>query len=402
MKKFALFSLVSILSSLVCSCSPASNNEQNYTYQELINVEGAKIETTIDPSIQNALDSLLKERIIELYAKSGHAAVLETKTGKILALSNWDREGDSCYVSISNHLIEDRLDPGSMFSVFSYMSLLEDGKLSASTEIDTENTPDKPASWSYEGLDIRDDFPVGIVSMEEAIVQSSNIAIAKSVVSAYDVDHSSYLNNLREFGIYDNLELDKDFETFQPNEILSGDTISKASLAQMSYGYEQQLSPISILAVYNAIANDGKLMRPYRISSVEKDGTILYRQQPKVIRDSICSKETLDAVKEALEGVTERGTAHTIYTDERNIIREGAWSKSVKIAGKTGVARIYEDSTYAGNGHWVSFVGYFPADDPQYTVMVQLCAKPGGNFGRPGGGYMAGAVVRKLAEWIYR
>lgn len=390
-----------LIVAVVCSCASFTKETDKNTYHDFCAIDSAQIETTIDSNMQSTLDSLLKERIIELYAKSGHAAVLETKTGKILALSNWDREGDSCYVSISNHLIEDRLDPGSMFSVFSYMSLLEDGKLSASTEIDTENTPDKPASWSYEGLDIRDDFPVGIVSMDEAIVQSSNIAIAKSVVSAYDVDHSSYLNNLREFGIYDNLELDKDFETFQPNEILSGDTISKASLAQMSYGYEQQLSPISILAVYNAIANDGKLMRPYRISSVEKDGTILYRQQPKVIRDSICSKETLDAVKEALEGVTERGTAHTIYSEGGNILREGAWSKSVKIAGKTGVARIFEDGTYAGNGHWVSFVGYFPVDNPQYTVMVQICAKPGGNFGRPGGGYMAGAVARKLADSIY-
>ena len=136
-------------------------------------------------------------------------------------------------------------------------------------------------------------------------------------------------------------------------------------------------------------------MRPYIVDRVVKDGQVLYHREPEVINPSICKDSTLKAVRHALEGVVEHGTAHG------NLWLPGAYSKKVKIAGKTGTAQRYANGTYVGNGHYVSFAGYFPADNPQYTGIVVIDARPGGNFGRPGGGYMAGPVFRNFAEQVY-
>ncbi len=359
-------------------------------------IDGADVYTTLDMEMQRILDFELNKRILELNAAGGWAAVMETRTGKIKAISNLQRQGETC-VEDYNHFVMDLYDPGSTFKTVSYTVLLDDGKITPDTEVDTGNTHEHPNSWNYHGKEIRDDHPVGKVTADEAMVQSSNISLAKLTTGAYEHDKQRYLDLIDKMKIFEDLHLEVEFQGAQrPRNRKVGDaTWSKVSLGQISYGYETRIPGMYMLNFYNAIANDGKLMRPYIVDRVVKDGVVLYHREPEVVNPSICKESTLKAVRHALEGVVERGTAHG------NRWLPGAYSKKVKIAGKTGTAQRYANHSYSGNGHYVSFAGYFPADNPQYTCIVVIDARPGGNFGRPGGGYMAGPVFRNFAEQVY-
>ncbi len=359
-------------------------------------VDGADVYTTLDMEMQRILDYELNKRILELNAAGGWAAVMEVKTGKIKAISNLQRRGEIC-VEDYNHFVMDLYDPGSTFKTVSYMVLLDDGKITPDTEVDTGNYPGHASSWNYHGKEIRDDHPVGKVTADEAMVQSSNISLAKLTTGAYENDKQRYLDLIDKMKIFEDLHLNVEFQGAQrPRNRKVGDaTWSKVSLGQISYGYETRIPGMYMLNFYNAIANGGTLMRPYIVDRVVKDGQVLYHREPEVINESICKGSTLKAVRHALEGVVSHGTAHG------NAWLPGAYSKKVKIAGKTGTAQRYANGSYSGNGHYVSFAGYFPADDPQYTCIVVIDARPGGNFGRPGGGYMAGPVFRNFAEQVY-
>ena len=365
-------------------------------------VDGADVYTTLDMEMQMILDYELNKRILELNAAGGWAAVMEVKTGKIKAISNLRRNGDRCTEDY-NHFVMDLYDPGSTFKTVSYMVLLDDDKITPETRVNTNNTHEHPSSWNYNGKEIRDDHPVGEVTADEAMVQSSNISLAKLTTQAYGKDPQHYLDLIDKTKIFEDLKLNVEFQGAQRprNRKVGDETWSKVSLGQISYGYETRIPGMYMLNFYNAIANGGKLMRPYIVDRVVKDGDIVYERKPEVINSSICKSSTIKAIRHALEGVVDRGTAATQWYGNGNVLREGAKSKKLKIAGKTGTAQRYANGSYSGNGHYVSFAGYFPADDPQYTCIVVIDARPGGNFGRPGGGYMAGPVFRNFAEQVY-
>lgn len=363
--------------------------------------DGADVYTTLDMEMQMLLDSELNKRILELNAAGGWAAVMEVKTGKIKAISNLKRQGDHCTEDY-NHFVMDLYDPGSTFKTVSYMVLLDDGQITPETRVNTNNTVEHPSAWNYHGKEIRDDHPVGEVTADEAMVQSSNISLAKLTSQAYEKNPQRYLDLIDRTRIFEDLGLNAEFQGAQrPRNRKVGDqTWSKQSLGQISYGYETRIPGMYMLNFYNAIANRGKLMRPYIVDRVVKDGEIIEQHEPEVINSQICKESTLKAIRHALEGVVEHGTAETKW-NSNGVYREGAKSRKLKIAGKTGTAQRYANNSYKGNGHYVSFAGYFPADDPQYTCLVVIDARPGGNFGLPGGGYMAGPVFRNFAEQIY-
>lgn len=378
-----------------------SIRRQRITIVEQEPEDGADVYTTLDMEMQTCLDYELNKRILELAAAGGWAAVMETETGKIKAISNLKRVGDHC-IEDYNHFVQDLYDPGSTFKTVSYMVLLDDGKITPETRVNTNNTIDHPSSWNYHGKEIRDDHPVGEVTADEAMVQSSNISLAKLTTRAYDSIPQRYLDLIDKTKIFEDLHLEREFQGAQrPRNRKVGDkTWSKVSLGQISYGYETRIPGMYMLNFYNAIANGGKLMRPYIVDRVVKDGEVIEQFEPEVVNPSICSASTIKAIRHALEGVVERGTARTEW-NSNGVWREGAKSRKVKIAGKTGTAQRYANGSYSGNGHYVSFAGYFPADDPQYTCIVVIDARPGGNFGRPGGGYMAGPVFRNFAEQVF-
>lgn len=391
-------------------------NQTDITVTQPVN--GANVHTTINVEMQDILDQALCKRILELRAHAGWAAIIECKTGKIKAISNLERISETACAEDHNHLFEDLVDPGSTFKTVSYMVLLDDGKITPETRVNTGNYENARGEFIYHGQHIRDDHPVGEVTADEAMVQSSNISLAKLTTQAYESNPQAYLDGIERIGLLNDralsdsdkaeiknvgylrhLEFRKEFPKAQAarHRQTTGRSWSKVSLAQISYGYETQIPGIYMLQFYNAIANDGKMMRPYIVDYIEKDGDILWKQKPTVINPKICKESTLKAVRHALEGVVERGTA----AGKPGL--PGAKSKKVKIAGKTGTAQRYNAVTrnYVGAGHNVSFAGYFPADDPEYCGIVVIDARPGGNFGRPGGGYMAGPVFKSFAEQIW-
>ena len=385
-------------------------------------VDGANVYTTLNVDMQEILDYELNKRILELNAAEGWAAFVEVKTGRIKAISNLRREGNYC-VEDYNHLFEDLVDPGSTFKTVSYMILLDDEKVKPEDEIDTGNYPNDKHDWTYRTQHISDDHPVGRASMQEMIVQSSNIGVAKATTRAYAADPQRYLDaiekigflndrplsdldrdEIKAYGYLQHLELRNEFPGAQAarHRQMSSKSWSGVSLAQISYGYETQIPGIYMLQFYNAIANDGKMVRPYIVEKVEKNGKTLYEQSPTVINRKICKSSTLESVRRALEGVVDHGTAAgRPRTDPKGPL-PGVKTDKVKIAGKTGTAQRRNKATgkYSGAGHNVSFVGYFPADDPQYCGIVVINTQ-GSGLGNAGGGYMAGPVFRHFAERVY-
>ncbi len=360
---FSLFAAVALLSA--CTSNIISQKGLDYQPTE---------------EIQTIFDSLLIERMTELRTHAAYGAVMEVKTGNIVALSNWEMQGDSVQKSY-NHMLLDLVDPGSAFMIASYAAMLEDDAITPDAMIDTENTRENLSTFNYHGKSIRDDHPCGVISADDAMVQSSVIAIAKMVTNAYEDRPQDYLDAINTLGWFLTPELSINGDTLQAAKTRSVNDVtwSKASLAQISYGYEMRSTPLHTLLFFNSIANDG--VRPGA--------------------GRICSKFTVELIKHSLEGVVDHGTGSTLWAKDGSIIKEGAKSKFVSIAGKTGTAQIFKNGTYSGNGHYVTFVGYFPADNPQYSCIVTMEAPLGGNYGRPGGGYMSGPVARKLAESIY-
>lgn len=354
---------------MVSSCNPTSTPESGEVNQ-----------ICIDETIQSTLDSLLIGRLVELNTEAAYGAVMEVSTGNLAALSSWGKTKDSIYQSYNNMFLDLR-DPGSAFQAVSYAALIETGNITSESLVDTGNTMDNPSTLNYHGKEILDDHPVGMLTAEEALVQSSNIAMVKMVAEAFEEEPQYFLDAISKLGWYETPLMVFEGDTLRAPRVREYKDIvwSKVSLGQISYGYEMQTTPMHLLMFVNSIANNGV--------------------RPGVGR--ICSENTADMVKSALEGVVDRGTACTHWSSNGDIIREGARSQQVRIAGKTGTAQIYANGSYVGNGHYVTFVGFFPAEQPKYSCLVTIKAVPGGNFGRPGGGYMAGPIVRKLAERLY-
>ncbi len=385
-------------------------------------IDGANVHTTIDIELQEILDYELANRLMQLNASQGWAAFVEVKTGKIRAVSNLCNNYDGTCSEDRNHLFCDLGAPGSTFKTVSYMILLENGKITPETTVNTGNTYDHKGTFNYHGKQIRDDHPVGTVTARKAIEQSSNIAVAMLTTKAYEHDPQSYLDAINKIGFLDDhalsdselvmlktknmvpmQEFNREFpEAVRARHRRVGDrTWSKMSLGQICYGYETDIPGIYMLQFYNAIANKGKLVRPYIVDYVEKDGKVLWKQGTTVINKKICSDSTLQKVREALEDVVKYGTARSEKNSRGIYFREGAQSDKVQIAGKTGTAqRMNEAGGYTGAGHNVSFAGYFPADDPQYCGIVVINTK-GYHGGNPGGGFMAGPVFRHFAERVY-
>lgn len=356
------------LMGLTASCSSTAATETEQVNQ-----------IRIDETIQPVLDSLLISRMKELNTEAAYGAVMEVSTGNLVAVSAWGQTQDSV-CKVSNAMFLDLRDPGSVFQAVSYAVLLETGSITSDNVVDTGNSPENPSTYNFHGKEIRDDHPVGTVTAEEALAQSSNIATVKLVAAAFEENPQRYMDAITKLGWYETPLMVHEGDTLCSPRIreFKDNVWSRISLGLISYGYEMRATPMHTLMFINSIANDGI--------------------RPGVGR--ICSENTAEMVKTALESVVDHGTACTRWSENGDIMCEGAKSRKVRIAGKTGTAQIFANGSYAGNGHYVTFVGFFPAEQPRYTCMVTLKAVPGGNFGRPGGGYMAGPVVRRLAEII--
>ena len=313
---------------------------------------------------------------------------MDVRSGAVRGIANMYKRKDGTFDESYNYAFSHATEPGSTLKLAALTAMIEDGYITLETEVDGGN-----GEWHYGGIRITDTHRGGYGKMTalEAFEKSSNIAFAKMITESYGDDPSAYISRLHNMKLVEKLNLDIEGEAYA--YILSPEDVawSNSSLASLGYGYAITVTPLHILTFYNAIANGGKMMRPYFIEDFERDGIPTEAMGASVVSGSICSKSTLADVRKALRGVVENGTAK-ICNDPR-----------YSIAGKTGTARVAVNGKYEDeNGfrrYQASFAGYFPADEPRYSCIVVLYTGPTkGNFY---GATWAAPVFKRIADKIY-
>lgn len=347
--------------------------------------DGYDVKTTIDVNIQDITESALLNKLMEVEADRGCAVVMETETGEVKAISNLQRREDGNYVERQNFAVSSETEPGSTFKVASVMVALEDGVADTSYRVDTGN-----GIWDYKGVKLKDHNwnkgGYGAISMKQAIAYSSNIGVAKVIDTYYGDNPSRFVDRLYEMKLNEPMDLEIPGAGKPKIKYTSSSNWSGTSLAWMSFGYETQIPPIYMLTFYNAIANNGKMIKPYFVKAICKDGVEKKKFSTSVINPSICSPKTLKKVKEMLVGVVEFGTARNVHSDH------------FLIAGKTGTAQVDYGKRGVRKSHQLTFCGFFPADDPKYSMIVVVWSP---QKGYPSAGAISGGVFKTIAERVY-
>lgn len=356
--------------------------------------DGLDIRSTININVQDLVEKTLTDKLKEIDAATGIAIVMEVKTGEIKAITNMARVAPGRYAETMNHAVADEIEPGSTFKVAAMMVALEDGLVTPKTPVDVGN-----GEYKYGTRILRDHNAnrggYGMINAEKSIWYSSNIGVAKLILKGYERNPKKFVDGLRRVG------MDADLKIEIPGAGKAklrwpGDTYwSHTSLPWMSFGYEVQIPPIQILTFYNAIANNGKMVRPMFVKDILKNGKTVKHFEPEVVIPEICSEPTLKIIQHMLYNVVN-------YKDPSPERRDGtgkpAKSDVITVAGKTGTAQIASSGGYRMAGHNVSFCGYFPYENPLYSCIVVI-SQP--RVGLPSGGLMCGTVVKDIAEKIY-
>ncbi|MGB5205869.1 MAG: penicillin-binding protein 2, partial [Eudoraea sp.] len=322
--------------------------------------DGYDVVSTIDINIQDIAHHGLLTQLEKYKADHGCVIVMETKTGEIKAISNLGRTEDGKYYERLNYAIGESHEPGSTFKLMSLVAALEDHKIDTSTVIDTEK-----GHWRIYDRIVRDSKHGGYgkISMAKAFEVSSNTAFAKMIHNSYKEEPSVFVDRLMSMGLHEELGMPIKGEG-KPVIRYPGDKgWSGISLAWMSHGYEVSLTPLQTLAFYNAIANDGQLLRPRLIKEVKEWNKTIYTFDKEIINEAICSKETAKQVRDLLKNVVEKehGTGHRLY------------SPNFSMAGKTGTAQKNYVTRDPDKLRYIStFAGYFPADNPKYSCIVVI------------------------------
>jgi len=344
--------------------------------------DGMDIITTINVKMQDITESALHKQLKNANADWATAILMEVKTGEIKAIANLGkRDGD--YFETDNFALGPRgcYEPGSTFKLVSLMVALEDGLVDTSNVFDTGN-----GQWYKNGRKISDTHGYGKLTVKQIFENSSNIGVAKIITSCYENNPKKYVDRVYSFGINRPLGLDINGEG-QPYFKYPGDADWwGTTLAGMSYGYETKMTPLQILNFYNAVANNGKMVKPHLVREVRENGALVKKYKIEVLNPMIASKETIKKAQAMLEGVCINGTGKEINSEYFNI------------AGKTGTARVATSSEgYSSGMYLASFAGYFPADNPLYSLIV--------TFNNPRGGYygasVAGPVFKEIAEKVF-
>ena len=354
---------------------------------EIDAVDGYDIQTTIDTQIQDFTEKALLDKLKELDAELGIAIVMEVETGEIKAISNMERTQAGRYTENRNHALIDLIEPGSTFKVAAMMVAMEDKICSPDSIIDTGDGTFHYPSTRYPPITDHNIKRGGFhrISVEQALWHSSNIGLAKLILSGYEKNPAKFVDGLNRVGI--NADLNLEIQGAGRAKIITPENSqwSVTTLSRMSYGYEVLIPPINTLAFFNAIANDGKMIQPIFTKAIQKDGQTVKQFTAEIINPSICSNETLKIIREMLVNVVEEGTGKQFR------------SAAVPFAGKTGTAQIAQRGVYSSQHHNLSFCGYFPAERPQYSCIVVI-RRP--RFGEPAG-VMPGSVFKTIAEKVY-
>ena len=346
---------------------------------------GKDIVSTIDVFIQEVTEKALMNMMVKNEAQTGVAIVMEVKTGKIKAIANLGKVGEGKYAEDLNYAITPT-EPGSTFKLVTLLSALEDGKVNLNSRVNLEG-----GVWKVSGQTVYDSEKHGKfdVSVLEAFEESSNVGMAKIAMTHYSNNVNEYFKHLTKLRLDSTSGLDLVGER-QPRLVKPGSRLwGPTTLPWMAFGYNIEITPLQTLNLYNAIANNGVMMRPYLVNSIQEEGKIIKSISPKVYNAQLCKPTTVRDLRIALEGVCINGTGKLLFKNSL-----------YKVAGKTGTALVangnkgYDEGIYQS-----SFAGYFPADNPQYTVVVIIKNKP--HAASFYGASVAGPVFKEIADRLY-
>lgn len=355
-------------------------------------IDGADIVTTIDVGIQDLAERSVINELKEINGNVGVAIVMDVKTGDIKAIVNMEKCDDGEYREIHNHAVSDLLEPGSVFKPASLLVALDDGVADTTIRVETGG-----GVWPMYGRDMKDHNwrkgGYGTLTFAQTLWYSSNIGVSRIIDDRYKNCPEKFVKGIYRLGLADNLEVPLVGSTpariRMPHKNSHGqyDNWSKTALPWMSIGYETQVPPISTLTFYNAVANNGKMMRPRFVTKVVKNGETIMEFPPQVMREQIAKPQSIKKIQTILEQVVSIG------------LGKKAGSPNFKVAGKTGTAQMSKGAggyKAGGVNYLLSFAGYFPADAPRYSCIV--CIQKSG-LPASGGG-MSGKVFHEISEGI--
>lgn len=358
-------------------------------------IDGSDVITTIDVNIQDITHHALLRQLEFFEADHGCAVVMEVETGKIKAISNLGRTSKGKYYEKRNYAVWESHEPGSTFKLASLMAALEDKVADTSDVVDCEK-----GKIFINNRKVEDSKAGGHgkISLARVFEVSSNVGIVKTIKKHYDKKPKKFIKRIKSFGLdqLTGVKIKGEGKPYIPNP--SEKSWSPISLEWMAWGYGIHLTPLQTLAFYNAVANNGKLVKPYFVKELRVGGKIEKRFGIKVLKEKIASQRTINKVRKIMENTVKKGTANGIY------------SSNFSMAGKTGTAKKYIPKHKDENGKTVygyysskkyvaSFAGFFPADKPKYSciVVVHSPKKEKGYYGA----LVAAPVFKDIAQKIY-
>lgn len=354
---------------------------------EIAPKDGADIISTIDINMQDLAQNALEQRLKETKAHHGVVIIMEVATGEVRAVANFTKVEEGLYQEKFNYAIAGNQDPGSTFKLASYMALLEDKLVDTGTMIGTGYYP-VPGTR----IIIKDSHPkIETVPVISAFETSSNAAIAKLINTHYGANPKRFTDHLYDWhlNVQSGLQIPGEAKPVVKNPETFKSWHKYLTLPQMAYGYEMMLTPLKMLTLYNAVANNGKMVAPIFVKEIRRLGNPIAQFKAPVLNAKICSDETLGKLKKMLEGVVTNGSGKGVV-----------YNPLYKIAGKTGTAQVADGNLgYKGKRQYqASFVGYFPAENPKYSMIVVINDPQNGEYY---GALVSGPVFRKVADRIF-
>ncbi|KKX50694.1 MULTISPECIES: penicillin-binding protein [Sphingobacterium] len=350
---------------------------------EVAPVDGADIISTIDINMQDMAQRALEKQMIASNADEGCVVMMEVKTGEVRAVANFTKDKDGVYREKMNIAIAQSAEPGSTFKLASYLAAIDDGLIDSSTHVNVGN-----GNWPIYRHTIKDSHAPkkSIMSAQEAFEQSSNVGITKLIYEHYKDNPGKFSAKLHSFGLDQKLKLQITGEGAPLIKTPKSKSWSGLSLVQMAYGYELKVTPLQMLTLYNAVANNGRMISPLFVKEIRHLGNTVEKFEARVINEKIASDKALGQIRGMLEGTMKDGTGKTL--------RNPLYSSG----GKTGTAQMADGAMgYRNRKYQSSFAGYFPAEDPKYSIIVVIRNPRNGYYGAS----TAGPVFKELADMVY-
>lgn len=347
---------------------------------------GKDIFTTLDIHMQDIVESSLMKMMVQSEAEYGTAIVMETKTGKIKAIANLGRTKDGSYSETQNFALQ-TTEPGSTIKLATLLAVLDHGSSKIDDLVEVGS-----AGHQFVGVRPVTDAersPKPMLTVRETFAHSSNVGFAKLAYKAFADKPDAYKSYLQKFHLDKKTGIDLLGERAPRLPKIKRNKEGLHAMLTAAFGYAIEVTPLHTLMLYNAVANDGKMMKPYLVNSIKDGGITVKEFSPTVLDESICKPEVIKAAKSSMEAVATEGTAAAVFK-----------GFPIPVAGKTGTAHFADGTTDYHDGIYLaSFVGYFPADKPEYTCMVLIKTRPRALLHY--GGQLAAPVFKEVALGIY-